>query len=113
MIVDALNLFFMLVFAHLLADFPLQGDFLAKAKNPYTAIEGVPWKTALAAHAAIHAEFVWFLTGSWELGAVEFFAHAGIDDMKSRKVFGFNVDQSLHLACKALYIILIISMGEL
>ena len=34
---------FWLMVGHALADYPLQGDFLAKAKNRTAPIPGVPW----------------------------------------------------------------------
>ena len=49
------HMLFVLVVAHFLCDFPLQGDFLAKAKNPEAPLPGVPWQWAMLAHAAIHA----------------------------------------------------------
>lgn len=36
-------LFAALVAGHALADYPLQGDFLARAKNRAAPIPGVPW----------------------------------------------------------------------
>jgi hypothetical protein len=36
-------LFGALVAAHALCDYPLQGDFLARAKNRAAPIAGVPW----------------------------------------------------------------------
>lgn len=59
-----LELFGLLVFGHMLGDYPLQGDFLSKAKNRYAPIAGVPWYQALGAHSAIHAGFVGIITGS-------------------------------------------------
>jgi hypothetical protein len=51
---------------HAVADYPLQGDFLA-------------WTQALAAHALIHAGAVALATGSAALGVPEFACHAAID----------------------------------
>ena len=100
---------FLLMLAwHALADYPLQGDFLAKAKNRTMPIPGVPWYQALGAHAAIHAVGVGILTGSTWLAMAEFTAHFLIDDAKCRGRIGFNTDQSLHVACKAAWAILAI-----
>jgi hypothetical protein len=52
-----------LLTAHALADYPLQGDFLSKAKNRMAPIPGVPWRQALGAHAFIHAGAVALITG--------------------------------------------------
>lgn len=98
--------FLALAVGHALADYPLQGDFLAKAKNRTAPIPGVPWWQALGAHAIIHGGFVAAITGFWWLGAAEAIAHATIDDAKCRGWLSFNSDQGLHLGCKALWAIL-------
>lgn len=92
-----------LTIGHALADYPLQGDFLAMAKNHRKPIPGVPWYQALAAHSAIQAGMVWFITGSLVFGCVEFVAHSVIDYLKCDERISFNQDQSLHLACKIVY----------
>ena len=92
---------------HAIADYPLQGDFLAKAKNRMAAIPGVPWQQALGAHALIHAGGVAVITGSLWLGLAEFIAHALIDDAKCRGRIGFNTDQGMHVACKLLWVALV------
>lgn len=97
---------FLLLVGHALADYPLQGDFLAKAKNRTAPITGVPWWQALAAHAAIHAGFVAVITGSVALGLAEFVAHFVIDDAKCRGRLSFNADQALHVACKVAWAVL-------
>ena len=60
-----------LIAAHAVCDYPLQGDFLAKAKNRTMPIPGVPWWQALGAHAAIHGGAVGLITGIWWLGLLE------------------------------------------
>lgn len=102
-----IGLFASLVVGHLLADYPLQGDFMAKAKNRTAPLPGVPWQTILVSHAAIHAGFVWLLTGSPLFAAIELVAHTVIDDLKCRSKITFNADQILHLLCKAGYAIAI------
>lgn len=94
----------LLVFGHCLADYPLQGDFLARAKNHAAPIPGVPWVTALAAHAAIHAGVVLVITGSLWLALAELVGHTAIDYAKCSGRIGFSTDQALHLAMKAAYI---------
>ena len=100
-----MSLFALLVLVHLLADYPLQGDFMAKAKNPSTPIPGVPWYTLMGSHAFIHAAFVHLLTGSAICGAVEAGAHFAIDYAKCRNLIGYNADQLLHIACKLGYVL--------
>lgn len=101
----AIELFASLLFWHALADYPLQGDFLAKAKNKSLAIPGVPWWQALGAHSLIHAGGVAAITGSIWLGVAEFVAHASIDHAKCTGRIGFNTDQALHVACKLVWML--------
>lgn len=101
-----MTLLFLLLVGHALADYPLQGDFLAKAKNRTAPIPGVPWFQALGAHALIHGGFVAAITGSVWLGLAEVVAHALIDDAKCRGRIGFNTDQAAHVACKVLWAVL-------
>ena len=103
----ALGLFALLVAAHALADYPLQGEFLARAKNRFNPVPGVPWYQALGAHAVIHGGMVGLVTGSLLLGVLEVLAHFVIDDCKCARRIGFNTDQALHVACKALWVVLL------
>lgn len=100
-------LFLLLLGWHWLADYPLQGDFLAKAKNRTSPLPGIPWQQALTAHAGIHAFGVLVLTGYIWLALFELVAHFAIDDAKCRGRISFNVDQALHAACKLGYVLLI------
>lgn len=100
-----------LIVAHSVCDYPLQGNFLAKAKNRALPIPGVPWWQALGAHAVMHGGAVWLLTGMWWLGALEALSHAVIDDAKctgklGSGAIGFNNDQLLHVACKVAWVAL-------
>lgn len=103
-----IEVFLLLLVAHALADYPLQGDFLARAKNRSAAIPGVPWYQALGAHAAIHGGFVGIITGLWWVGVLEAAAHAFIDDRKCRGSISFNVDQYLHIGCKVLWVLIFV-----
>lgn len=104
-IVGPVEMMLVLLAVHAVCDYPLQGDFLAKAKNHKTPIPGVPWSTALSSHALIHGGGVWLVTGSWILLVVEFVAHTLIDFAKSDGRLTFNQDQSLHIACKVGYVL--------
>lgn len=104
--IAALHLFLVMVGVHALCDYPLQGDFLAKAKNRSAPIPGVPWWQAMAAHAAIQALGVGLATGSAPLALAEFVAHFVIDDCKCAGKLSYNQDQALHLACKALWCVI-------
>lgn len=93
---------FMLLAAHWVADYPLQGDFLArtKAEGPLRAYH-------LIAHAGIHGGAVALVTGSLALGLVEWVLHTLIDEMKVRGRTSFSADQAMHLTCKMLYVALL------
>lgn len=101
-----LEMFGLLVVGHALADYPLQGDFLSRAKNRTAPIPGVPWYQALGAHAVIHGGVVGALTGLWWLGVAEALIHAVTDDAKCRGKIGFNTDQAIHIACKAAWVLI-------
>lgn len=97
-----LTLLILLLFGHALADYPLQGDFLAKAKTG--AIPFIPGWYALATHSLIHAGFVLWLTDSLILCGIEFVAHYVIDLFKIQNWITFRTDQALHIACKVVYV---------
>lgn len=93
----------MMIVGHMIADYPLQGDFLARAKNRMDAIPGVPWQHAMAAHSIIHGGFVGMITGSVLLGLVETVMHFWIDDLKCRGQITYHEDQSAHVMCKLIW----------
>ena len=95
--------------AHALADYPLQGDFLATAKNHTAPVTGVPWYQALLAHSAIHGGFVGVITGSVWLGVAEFVVHNIIDYSKCAKRISYNVDQALHVGFKVLWVAVLVA----
>lgn len=97
------QLFLSLIAAHAVCDYPLQGDFLARAKNRISPVPGFPWYQALGAHAAIHGGAVGLITGLWWLGVAEAAAHFAIDDLKCAGRISLNGDQALHVACKVLW----------
>lgn len=97
------TLFAALLFGHALADYPLQGEFLSKAKNRTAPIPGIPWQQALGWHAVIHGGFVGLITGLWWLGVAEAVIHAAVDDAKCRGKISFNTDQAIHVGCKVVW----------
>lgn len=101
------SLFLLLLGIHALCDYPLQGDFLARGKNHKAPIPGTPFYHPLLAHAAIHGLAVGLVTQSALLGVLEFAAHTAIDYSKCDGRIGFNVDQLLHVACKAAWVLMI------
>lgn len=104
--------FLLFLAAHLVADYPLQGDYLSKMKNNnfndfrWNSHIGPPWWLAMASHAGIHAGFVLLITGLEfpELFAAEFTAHFLIDYAKCNGRIKFITDQALHIACKIAYV---------
>lgn len=93
-----MTLLLMLLAAHWLCDYPLQGDFLAKAKQA-----GPLRVYHLVAHAGIHGGAVALVTGSLWLGLLEWALHTVIDELKVRGKTSFAVDQALHIGCKLAY----------
>ena len=111
----SLALFFAFLIGHALADFPLQGEYLAIGKERGDGLEkltgSVPlpgmWLYCLFMHALIHGGAVWFVSGSAVLGMVEVCLHGLIDFAKSSRWTNFYFDQSLHITCKLAYVYLI------
>lgn len=95
--------FFLLVAGHYLADYPLQGDFLAKAKNRHTEIGKNIWPHALFAHSMIHSVFVLFVTGSIGLAVAELVMHGATDFLKCEGLINDHQDQFIHLLCKLVW----------
>lgn len=85
----------LMIAGHFVADYPLQGDFLARAKS-----EGPLRVWHLFGHSAIHGGVVFFATGSLLLCVLETLAHMLIDENKVHGRISFATDQALHLACK-------------
>lgn len=77
-----------LLIGHAIADYPLQGDFLAKAKNHRDPIPGINWCIAMAMHCLIHGGAVWLITGSFFFGMVELIIHFIIDVVKCEGLTG-------------------------
>lgn len=109
MALDFAHLLFFLLVGHALADYPLQGDFLAQAKNHNTPVGKVFWPHALSAHALIHGGFVAVITGSPLLGVAEAVVHAVTDWLKCDMRISLNTDQAIHIACKVLWAALIVT----
>ncbi|HEX7906692.1 MAG TPA: DUF3307 domain-containing protein [Paraburkholderia sp.] len=98
-----LTILFWLVVGHSLADYPLQGDFLANGKNRNTPLGKMFWPHALFAHSMVHAGFVALFTGSITLGVAEGVVHAVTDFLKCENRISLRVDQTVHFACKVLW----------
>jgi hypothetical protein len=119
-----------LLAAHAVCDYPLQGDWLSKAKNPTLIFDPSAglrkpveadrysremlehiWPLALTSHALIQAVAVQLITGSWVLGGAEFVVHFATDWAKCRNWFGYNTDQLIHILCKCAWVGLLLAAG--
>ncbi len=99
-----MEILILMLVAHGVADYPLQGDWLSKAKNHKMDLVGETiWPMALGQHAAVHAGAVYLITQSWLLASLEFISHAIIDYSKCDGRIGYNTDQILHVFCKIVW----------
>jgi len=101
----------LLLFAHALEDYPLQGDFIAKNKSKHSPKpfpnEPHPWAIVLTAHCLIHSGLVLIITGSLWLALTELILHWVIDYYKNENKITFQIDQALHVACKVVYVVVL------
>lgn len=106
-----LAVLFALVIIHALADYPLQGAYMAHQKTRHQADSYSEWIVALIAHCLIHAGGVWLITGNIYMGLIELALHSLIDTGKSQNRYGLIVDQCLHVLCKVGYVVALVIMG--
>lgn len=107
---NALEVIFLLIAGHAVADFGLQTEFVARFKSQHLSFEDgstkrgdLVWMHILGAHCFIHGLFVYIVLGNVWLGLAEALCHGAIDYAKSDNKFGFHTDQLLHLGCKLLW----------
>lgn len=111
---QGLVLLFALLIGHALADYPLQGDFLAVHKNRHVSHGGSSmfpeklWLHCLFSHSLIHAGFVWLITGRVVFALAELVLHFVLDFIKCEKWTSYTFDQFLHAVCKAVYVALVV-----
>lgn len=98
-----MEVFFLLVFGHMLADYPLQGQFISDAKNRHKPLPGIPWEQPMIAHCTIHAGMVYMVTGSLCMALAEFVVHMVIDDAKCAQRLSYRADQAFHIGCKVMW----------
>jgi hypothetical protein len=108
-----MTMFFWLLVGHALADYPLQGDYLAVGKDRHSALnlQVRVWPHCLLSHAIIHGGGVALVTGSVLLGVFEIAIHAAIDFGKCEKWYGYHTDQVLHVICKVAWAIFAVQMA--
>ncbi len=104
---------FGLLVGHFVADYPLQSDFMAREKNPWSPVDparvppgqkpNVFWPWVLSAHSAVHAGFVAWATNNVWLGLAEFVCHWVIDFTKCAGYTDVHQDQLMHVVCKLVW----------
>jgi len=112
-----INLFFLLVFGHCIADTTFQTDAMSRGKSRHNPInpDRVPvgqkpmklWPMWLTHHAMIQGGVVYLLTGSFLCFYLEIISHWIIDFFKCESKYSPIEDQLLHLSMKSLYIVLL------
>ena len=109
------SLFIYMTAAHFLCDYPLQGEWMSKAKNPNSKLvkDDEIWPHVLIGHALIHATAVQLITGSWILFFLELCIHTVTDYAKCMGVIGYSTDQRIHILCKLFYFTLLVFLGWL
>ena len=106
---DKFTVAFLLISAHFMADYSLQGDTMSVQKSYLCSNElskHVPWYYWLLSHSLIHGLAVFLITHSLAFGVVETIAHFAIDTAKCGKKINIHVDQALHLATKLAFLLL-------
>lgn len=101
-------LFAYLLLGHYLMDYPLQGDYISRAKNPVSPLPHVPWWQVMFAHTFMHAMAVYIILGIWWIAVLELVIHFATDVQKCRGELTYNQDQFIHIGCKALWVILFV-----
>ena len=114
-LIAGLQIFYALLIAPALFDYPLQGDFLSRNKNRHykdenNNVKGL-WIHCLTSHSILHAGSVWLITGSFVIGIMEFALHWVIDFLKCEGITNFHTDQFLHVLCRILYVIILWKMA--
>jgi hypothetical protein len=108
--IEVLNIFYLLVLGHFVADFALQSEVMRKGKNrnrkpdyiPAGQVPTVVWPYWLSSHAGIHAIPVYLITGSFSLSVLEFVIHWVTDFFKCENKLTVHQDQFIHFASKLL-----------
>lgn len=93
-----------LLLLHWLMDYPLQG-WLAEAK-----LNGPLKRYHLIAHAGMHGCSVAWLLGNPWIGLAEWVLHAITDVLKCRNIISFQTDQTIHIVCKLIWLVIFITL---
>jgi len=98
---------------HAIADFVLQPDAMGYGKNRNSDAQSTKgalfphWYYWMTSHALVHGGAIYLITGSATLGLIETVVHWIIDFCKCEGWFNIHIDQTLHIACKLIYCLLI------
>jgi hypothetical protein len=113
-----INLFFLLIFGHCIADTSLQSDVMARGKSRHNPIDPnrVPvgqkpmklWYMWLTHHSFIQGGLVYIITGSFLYFYLEIISHWIIDFFKCEGSYSPIEDQLLHIMMKVIYVCLFI-----
>jgi hypothetical protein len=103
-----------LVAAHFLCDYLFQTESIALGKNRLLAKArfGVHWLYWMTTHAVTHSVGVYIVTGSLVASVFEFIAHFIIDVAKCEGYIGLHLDQALHMACKVIILVWLVSANQ-
>lgn len=108
---SAATIFFLLLCGHALGDFALQTDWVAANKErPKPGAHQSPtvWPYLLIAHSLHHGLFVFLVTQKLSLGIAETVVHALSDLGKGERIYGFHVDQALHIGSKVIWTLFVV-----
>ena len=100
------DLMILFILCHALADYPLQGDYLSKAKAGL--IPGANRHYALFMHSSIHAGLVFLISHSYIITAGELLIHYVTDELKVKHKISYALDQAIHLTCKVIWAALLV-----
>jgi len=115
---NSLATLFLLIFGHSMAETALQPATMEYRKNRRNPIDmsRVPkgqkpinmWPYFLTHHAIIHGGMVYIATRRTDLALAETIVHWTIDFYKTGGKFSPHVDQSLHILCKIIYVLILL-----
>ena len=99
-----------LILGHFVADFAIQTDTVAINKCPNNNSKiNINWAWWMSGHVSLHGLIVFFITGNAFLALAESTIHFYIDYLKCIGKFNLLIDQLLHILCKVIWVLFIIS----
>ena len=104
-----MKIFFLLLCVHALTDFQLQNGAMWHFKKRRVSDRWWHWLTA---HALICGGGVYVVTQCLPLAICEVFLHWMIDFCKGEECISFQTDQILHLACRIVYVIILMGAAS-